>query len=91
MMHAIALIDQLAALAARRATEQEERKRAVSEARQRADKASDQLLAASFEAARERALLKAQSHPRQRGKQLEQVARLDAAFKILFGKQAHKE
>lgn len=87
MMHAIALIDHLEALAIRREMEQEERQRAAREARQRATEASDQLIVMSFKAARERAMLKAQIHPRQRRKQLDQVARLDAAFQILFGTQ----
>lgn len=87
MMHAIALIDHLEALAIRREMEQEERQRAAREARQRATEASDQLIVMSFKAARARAMLKAQIHPRQRRKQLDQVARLDAAFQILFGTQ----
>ena len=87
MMHAIALIDHLEALAFRREMEQEERQRAAREARQRATEASDQLIATSFKVARERAMLKAQIHPRQRRKQMDYVARLDAAFKILFGTQ----
>jgi hypothetical protein len=87
MMHAIALIDHLEALAIRREMEQEERQRAAREARQRDAEASDQLIATSFKVARERAMLKAQIHPRQRRKQMDQVARLDAAFQILFGTQ----
>lgn len=87
MMHAIALVEHLEALAIRREMEQEERQRAVREARQRATEASGELIAASFKAAREHALLKAQIHPRQRRKQMDQVARLDAAFQILFGTQ----